>query len=84
MQPKLEEAIGYDLAAGAIEVVVMPVFWSGRALRSDFPILLSECQEKFPDIVLSATSAVGEDKLSCRPSSILVPELSNSLSWLTV
>ena len=63
MQPNLEEAIGSHLAAGASEVVVVPVFFGqGGHLRNDFPTLLNECQEKFPDIALSATSAVGEDE----------------------
>jgi len=63
MQPNLEEAIGSHLAAGASEVLVVPVFFGqGGHLRNDFPALLSECQEKFPDMALSATSAVGEDE----------------------
>lgn len=63
MQPNLEEAIGSHHAAGASEVVVVPVFFGqGGHLRNDFPTLLGECQERFPDIALSATSAVGEDE----------------------
>jgi sirohydrochlorin cobaltochelatase len=63
MQPSLEEAIASHAAAGAIEVVVVPVFFGqGGHLRNDFPILLSACQEKFPDVQLSATPAVGEDE----------------------
>ena len=63
MQPSLEEAI-YGLAGdGVTEVVVVPVFFGqGGHLRNDFPILLSACQEKFPEIKLSATPAVGEDE----------------------
>ena len=63
MQPSLEEAIASQVAAGATEVVVVPVFFGqGGHLRNDFPVLLSACQEKFPAITLSATTAVGEDK----------------------
>lgn len=63
MQPNLEDAIGSHLAAGASEVVVVPVFiGQGGHLRNDFPTLLSECQEKLPDIALGATSAVGENE----------------------
>lgn len=62
MQPNLEEAIASQVAAGASEVVVVPVFFGqGGHLRNDFPALLSACQEKFPAVTLSATSAVGED-----------------------
>jgi sirohydrochlorin cobaltochelatase len=63
MQPSLEEAIGSLVAAGAAEVVVVPVFFGqGGHLRNDFPVLLSACQEKFPQVILSATPAVGEDE----------------------
>ena len=47
---------------GATYITVVPVFFGqGGHLRNDFPVLLSSCQEKFPQITLSATSAVGED-----------------------
>jgi sirohydrochlorin cobaltochelatase len=62
MQPSLEEAISSLGAAGATEVVVVPVFFGqGGHLRNDFPVLLTACQDKFPGIQLSATPAVGED-----------------------
>ena len=63
MQPSLEGAITSLLAAGATEVVVVPVFFGqGGHLRNDFPVLLSACREKFPTITLSTTPAVGEDE----------------------
>ena len=63
MQPSLEEAIKSLVAAGVVEVVVVPVFFGqGGHLRNDFPVLLSACQEKFPRVALSATPAVGEDE----------------------
>jgi sirohydrochlorin cobaltochelatase len=63
MQPSLEEAISVLTGDGVNEVVVVPVFFGqGGHLRNDFPILLSACQDKFPDIQLSATPAVGEDE----------------------
>lgn len=63
MQPSLEEAIGSLVAAGAAEVVVVPVFFGqGGHLRNDFPVLLSACQEKFPQVSLSTMPAVGEDE----------------------
>lgn len=62
MDPSLEQAIAAQVAAGAAEVVVVPVFFGqGGHLRNDFPVLLSACQEKFPAVKLSATPAVGED-----------------------
>ena len=62
MEPSLEHAIASLVAAGATEVVVVPVFFGqGGHLRNDFPVLLSACQEKYPKIALSATPAVGED-----------------------
>lgn len=62
MQPTLEEAIASLARAGATQIKVVPVFFGqGGHLRNDFPVLLSSCQEKFPQIALSATSAVGED-----------------------
>lgn len=62
MQPSLEEAVASLVGQGATELVVVPVFFGqGGHLRNDFPVLLSACQEKFPQIHLSATPAVGED-----------------------
>ena len=63
MQPSLEEAVATLAGSGATEIVVVPVFFGqGGHLRNDFPILLENCQEKFPQVNLSATPAVGEDE----------------------
>ena len=63
MQPSLEEAISAQVTAGASKIVVVPVFFGqGGHLRNDFPVLLSACQEKFPEVRISATPAVGEDE----------------------
>ena len=62
MQPSLEEAVATLAGSGATEIVVVPVFFGqGGHLRNDFPVLLASCREKFPQISLSATPAVGED-----------------------
>ncbi|QWE31071.1 sirohydrochlorin chelatase [Polynucleobacter sp. Adler-ghost] len=63
MQPSLEEAITTLVVAGEVEVVVVPVFFGqGGHLLDDFPLLLSDCRQKFPQVSLSATPAVGEDE----------------------
>ena len=63
MQPSLEEAISLLAVTGVTEVVVVPVFFGqGGHLRNDFPVLISACQERFPEIKLSTTPAVGEDE----------------------
>ena len=62
MQPSLEEAVASLSAQGVTEITVVPVFFGqGGHLRNDFPVLLDQCREKFPDIQLRATLAVGED-----------------------
>ena len=61
MQPSLEEATKLLVEKGAQEIVVIPVFFGqGGHLRNDFPLLMESCQQRYPAIKLSATSAVGE------------------------
>jgi sirohydrochlorin cobaltochelatase len=63
MDPSLEEAVGSLASQGAKEITVLPVFFGqGGHLRNDFPALLAACREKFPEITLSTTPAVGEDE----------------------
>ena len=62
MQPSLEEAVSTLVTKGATQITVVPVFFGqGGHLRNDFPVLLQDCQDKFRQITLSATPAVGED-----------------------
>ncbi|QWD64392.1 sirohydrochlorin chelatase [Polynucleobacter sp. MWH-UH2A] len=62
MQPSLEDAVTNLASKGANKITVIPVFFGqGGHLRNDFPLLLEDCQKKFPAITLSATPAVGED-----------------------
>ena len=62
MQPSLDEAVSRLVNKGAKTIAVVPVFFGqGGHLRNDFPLLLDACREKFPQISLSATPAVGED-----------------------
>ena len=63
MQPSLEEAVSSLADSGATQITVMPVFFGqGGHLRNDFPVILDACREKFPQITLSTTPAVGEDE----------------------
>jgi len=63
MQPSLEEAVKSLSLQGVTQITVVPVFFGqGGHLRNDFPVLLKECQAKFPAMTLSTTSAVGEDQ----------------------
>ena len=62
MQPSLDEAVSSLANLGVTQITVVPVFFGqGGHLRNDFPVLLNACREKFPQISLSATPAVGED-----------------------
>ena len=62
MQPSLDEAVSSLVNLGATQITVVPVFFGqGGHLRNDFPALLDACREKFPQISLSSTPAVGED-----------------------
>lgn len=62
MQPSLEDAIVDLVSAGANSVRVIPVFFGqGGHLRNDFPVLLAACQDKFPNLLMSAAAPVGED-----------------------
>ena len=62
MQPSLDEAVTSLAHSGVTQITVVPVFFGqGGHLRNDFPVLLDACREKFPQISLCATPAVGED-----------------------
>jgi sirohydrochlorin cobaltochelatase len=62
MQPSLSEAVEKLQIKGIREIKIIPVFFGqGGHLRQDFPILLQDCQLKFPEMKLSAAPAVGEN-----------------------
>ena len=62
MEPSLEGAVTSLVGGGATQITVVPVFFGqGGHLRNDFPVLLDACKEKFPQVSLSATPAVGEN-----------------------
>ena len=63
MQPNLVMAIDTLRSQGAKDIQIIPVFFGqGGHLREDFPRLLDEARKQFPDLHLSASQAVGEDK----------------------
>jgi sirohydrochlorin cobaltochelatase len=63
MEPSLSQAIATLNARGATQIAVVPVFFGqGGHLRNDFPVLLEECRNQYPQVSLSATPAVGEDQ----------------------
>jgi sirohydrochlorin cobaltochelatase len=63
MEPSLSQAIAILSARGVTQIVVVPVFFGqGGHLRNDFPALLEECRNQYPQVSLSATPAVGEDE----------------------
>jgi len=61
MTPSLKDCIGNLNNQGIREVKIIPVFFGqGGHLRNDFPVLLDECAQLFPEMRLSSSSAVGE------------------------
>ena len=61
MAPSLKDCIAQLHADGILEATIVPVFFGqGGHLRNDFPVLLQDCQEAFPEMRLSRSSAVGE------------------------
>ena len=63
MEPTLAAAVELLSATGVTQIKVIPVFFGhGGHLRNDFPILLDACREKYPQLDLSVSSAVGEEK----------------------
>jgi sirohydrochlorin cobaltochelatase len=63
MQPNLVMAIDSLQSQGAKNIQIVPVFFGqGGHLREDFPRLLDDAKQKFPDLHLSASQAVGEDE----------------------
>jgi sirohydrochlorin cobaltochelatase len=61
MSPQLLECVSDLNHQGITDVQIIPVFFGqGGHLRNDFPVLLEECQSKFPNMKLSRSSAVGE------------------------
>jgi sirohydrochlorin cobaltochelatase len=61
MTPSLQDCIAALHQEGVLDVKIIPVFFGqGGHLRNDFPVLLQDCQQQFPDMELSSSSAVGQ------------------------
>jgi sirohydrochlorin cobaltochelatase len=62
MEPNLDGAVESLIKKGCKDIKIVPVFFGqGGHLRNDFPVLLDACKNRFPEIHLSRTPAVGED-----------------------
>lgn len=73
MEPDLSKAIATLHDLGILHVTICPAFMAaGKHLRSDFPILLSECSQAHPHMTFHITPILGE-----------VPAVQNAMhDWL--
>jgi sirohydrochlorin cobaltochelatase len=61
MEPGLPDAIGRLVAAGAQDIVVVPIFISaGNHVREDLPQLLAAAMERHPGLKVRVVPALGE------------------------
>ncbi|MHB1201798.1 MAG: sirohydrochlorin chelatase [Acidithiobacillus sp.] len=59
--PDLPQTIAQAYADGARQFRISPLFWSsGRHLQEDLPLLISELEQRFPDIRISMDEPLGE------------------------
>lgn len=59
--PDLPETIAQAYADGVRQFRISPLFWSsGRHLQEDLPLLISELEQRFPDIRISMDEPLGE------------------------
>lgn len=62
MQPDLPQAVAEEVAAGATQLTVVPVFLGqGGHVRRDLPRLLEALRQAHPAVRIDATPAAGED-----------------------
>lgn len=61
MTPSLPEAIDDMVAQGALQITVIPVFLAvGSHVRQDLPLLLEQARQKYPELRIHASAAIGE------------------------
>lgn len=62
MSPTLPEEVGQLVLEGCTEIKVVPVFFGqGGHLLRDLPLIISELQDRYPQIRIESARAVGED-----------------------
>lgn len=61
MTPALPEVLAELAADGSAHVTIVPVFFGqGGHLRRDFPALVEQCRQQYPDMRIDTATAVGE------------------------
>lgn len=61
MTPSLPEAIDEMVAKGVLQITVIPVFLAvGSHVRQDLPRLLEQARQKYPELSIQASAAIGE------------------------
>lgn len=61
MTPSLPEAIDEMVAQGVLQITVIPVFLAvGSHVRQDLPLLLEQARQKYPELRIQASAAIGE------------------------
>lgn len=62
MQPGLLPLAAQQIAAGARQVTIVPVFLGqGGHVRRDLPVLTDQLRQTYPDVIFRIAEAVGED-----------------------
>jgi sirohydrochlorin cobaltochelatase len=62
MTPSLPDEVGAQVALGARDVTIVPVFLGqGGHLLRDLPLLLDQLRASHPDVTFRTVPAVGED-----------------------
>lgn len=63
MAPTLPETITTAVDAGALRIVIAPVFWApGGHLKHDVPALLDDARRRHPEVAFSLWPALGESE----------------------
>lgn len=61
MSPGLPDAVAAQVAQGIADISIVPLFLGpGSHLREDFPALLNELRQRYPQVRLTALPALGE------------------------